>query len=76
MLAPDCGRLKVPGAVTCWNCPLWMVGSPCRVEYSLTSAAMVGEAYASMMATDCPEPSLPPATAPAMPYAPCNWAGT
>src|SRR3954467_3420095 len=68
----DSGCLKVPGATTCVNCPGRRVGSPWRVEYSLTSLAMVGDAYASMTATVWPEPSKPE---PVTPYAPRSCAG-
>ena len=74
--APDTGRPNVPGATTCENCPPFMVGWPCSVAYWLASAAMVGEAYASMIATVCPLPSLPAAMAPLTPYPLWSWPGT
>src|SRR5262249_28742509 len=73
--APDTGRLNVPGATTCRNWPPFICGTPLRCEYVLTSSAIVGDAYASMIATVWLRPSLPFAIAPLIPEAPCSWVG-
>src|SRR5437870_6046637 len=59
-------RLYVPGATTCENWLPENVGNPCRCEYVFASCRIVGDAYASMIATVWPEPS----GAPVSPYAP------
>src|SRR4051812_23506272 len=70
-----CGRLNPPGGITWVKLALVSFGRPCRAEYSLTSRTIVGEAYASMIATVWPVPSFPAATADATPYALRNWSG-
>ena len=62
----------MPGATTCWNWAALSCGMPCWADYVLTSDTIVGEAYASMIATVWPEPSYP---SPERPYAPRSWAG-
>src|SRR6266571_3402714 len=42
-----CGRWNTPGAVTCRSELLLSCGRPCRAEYSLASARIVGGPYAS-----------------------------
>src|SRR3954470_3652628 len=59
-------RLYVPGATTCENWLALNVGIWRAIEYVLASDRIVGDAYASMIATVWPEPS----PAPFRPYAP------
>src|SRR6266516_7456349 len=60
-----CGLLKIPGGTTWVNCEPFIVGRPRLIDHWLASCRMVGDAYASMMATVCPAPSYPE-----IPYAP------
>jgi hypothetical protein len=59
--------LYVPGATTCVNWPDVHAGSPWLAKYCVVSATIVGDAYASMIATVCPRPSVPLAIAVATP---------
>ena len=45
-------------------CPGRNGGSPVTFAYSFASASIVGEAYASMIATVCPRPVMPDAVTP------------
>src|SRR5215475_9430255 len=65
--APDSGWWYVPGATTWLNWPPFMVGWPCFDAYVFASVAIVGDAYASMIATVWPLPLLPDAIALDMP---------
>src|SRR5215471_9420172 len=66
-----CGRWSVPGAITCVNCELLIVGRPRLIDHWFASWRIVGDAYASMIATVWPAPSY----AFEMPYAPLICAG-
>ena len=63
------GRRYVPGETTCVNWPAVHAGSPWFAKYVVVSVTMVGDAYASIIATVTPRPSVPLAIALATPYA-------